>query len=658
MRNFLGLAFLTALASLIGCSGESTLVSCASNSQCPATQICLAGTCTPSQPELPQCQSDQDCALGEICDQQSGACISVPAPQNDAGAFTPDVLVVLDSSTATTVDAGTSTIPSPDAGQVTDAGIPIDMDAGERVDAEALDSGQSTSCVDDLGCAAPNTICESGQCVPGCGVPGGSMCGTDEVCDTTTGRCVVVAGPCVEDSECAPPMTVCESGQCVPGCSQLGGIQCGPGEVCETSTGRCIASGNLCLSDLDCNTPAEICDLLTGVCLAGCGTAGCTMPETCDTLTGHCINQSVQNCTADSYEPNNTSTTAAALLTSIAPGLRVCPADEDYYSFNLFVGDEFEVQADHVFGEGNIDLELIDPMGTVVLAATSTTDGEGLILPAASVDGDHLLRVYVAQDLGPNFGNNYSLTTRVTAASAGRIVCTGSTCQTIPSPLPHSTSFQTQWDPCPGQTFSWQAQGEFEPSWDRACVGGIASGGLSGTCSRGTELNGNGPWSGSNAVGPITLSFATDGSRSSVGITSLVATCGSSIPDAGPTLDSGSTSDAGSGGSSSTYIVCNGLVCYTMPSPLPNSVTDNVAWNPCSGRGFTWQANGQFERTYDRACVGGIATAGIIGLCLGGTELNGNGPWTGSETGPSIISIATDGSISSDGITSILAVCQ
>ena len=80
------------------------------------------------------------------------------------------------------------------------------------------------------------------------------MCGTDEVCDTTTGRCVVVVGPCVEDSECAPPMTVCESGQCVPGCSQLGGIQCGPGEVCEMPTGRCIASGNLCLSDLDCNT--------------------------------------------------------------------------------------------------------------------------------------------------------------------------------------------------------------------------------------------------------------------------------------------------------------------------------------------------------------------------------------------------------------------
>ena len=95
-----------------------------------------------------------------------------------------------------------------------------------------------------------------------------------------------------------------------------------------------------------------------------------------------------------------------------------------------------------------------------------------------------------------------------------------------------------------------------------------------------------------------------------------------------------------------------------MPSPLPSSVTDSVIWNPCSGRGFTWQAVGQFEQTYDRACVGGVATAGIFGLCLGGTELNGSGPWTGSETGPSVLSIATDGSVSSDGITSIIAVCQ
>ena len=47
-----------------------------------------------------------------------------------------------------------------------------------------------------------------------------------------------------------------------------------------------------------------------------------------------------------------------------------------------------------------------------------------------------------------------------------------------------------------------------------------------------------------------------------------------------------------------------------------------------------------------------------LGLCLGGTELNHNGPWTGTETGPTVLSIATDGSVSSDGITSIIATCQ
>ena len=349
MRNFLGLAFLSGLVSLMGCSDESLIASCASNSQCPPSQICLAGKCTMPETRMPGCQDDQDCDLGMTCDTQTGTCMTLPVIPFDAGMSSPDVAEPLDSSTTPDEDAGTSTITPTDAGQGGGADASTTMDAGTILDAEPADSGQSI-CVDDMGCAPPNTICESGQCVPGCGVPGGLSCGPDEVCDTTTGRCVVVAGPCVQDSECAPPMTVCESGQCVPGCSQPGGIQCGPGEICDVTVGRCNPAANLCLSDLDCNSPDEICDLLTGVCLPGCLTTGCMMPETCDMMTGHCVDLNAQTCAADSYEPNNTATTAVALY-SIAPGLRVCPADEDYFAFSLFVGDQLEIQADHVFGK-------------------------------------------------------------------------------------------------------------------------------------------------------------------------------------------------------------------------------------------------------------------------------------------------------------------
>ena len=93
-------------------------------------------------------------------------------------------------------------------------------------------------------------------------------------------------------------------------------------------------------------------------------------------------------------------------------------------------------------------------------------------------------------------------------------------------------------------------------------------------------------------------------------------------------------------------------------TPLPNSISDQTNWNPCPGRSYSWTAQGQFERIYDRACVGGIATSGLLGLCLGGTELNDNGPWSGSESGPITVSIATDSSISSTGLTSLVAICQ
>jgi len=76
----------------------------------------------------------------------------------------------------------------------------------------------------------------------------------------------------------------------------------------------------------------------------------------------------------------------------------------------------------------------------------------------------------------------------------------------------------------------------------------VATGGFLQTCSSGTELNGNGPWSGSSS-GTVIVSFATDGSIQSTGLTSLVAICtggGSGSSDAGM---SGVT-DTGAGGGS------------------------------------------------------------------------------------------------------------
>jgi hypothetical protein len=219
------------------------------------------------------------------------------------------------------------------------------------------------------------------------------------------------------------------------------------------------------------------------------------------------------------------------------------------------------------------------------------------------------------------------------ASTLATLTCTGLTCSSSPSPLPNRATASTTWDPCMGGPFTWHAVGDFETGFDRFCVGGTATAMSAGSCSAGTQLSGSGPWNGS-ATGSVTLSLATDGTFQSGGLTSLVASC--TVPPA---------------------INCTGTTCASAPNPLPGNSTLSTSWNPCQGGAFTWTANGQFESGYDRACVGGTATSGFSGGCSAGTLITGTGPWTGSASGTVVVSLATDGSLSSTGLTSLVAVC-
>jgi hypothetical protein len=144
-------------------------------------------------------------------------------------------------------------------------------------------------CALDSQCGAPAGICENQRCVPGCGQPGGTPCATGTACDTGTGRCVAVSGPCQRDAQCSPPNRICESGQCIPGCAQPGGIQCAGNTVCEPSTGRCVSGGGPgCTSNAQCSPPATFCSLASGTCVAGCGSTGCAAGQTCNQSTGQC----------------------------------------------------------------------------------------------------------------------------------------------------------------------------------------------------------------------------------------------------------------------------------------------------------------------------------------------------------------------------------
>jgi hypothetical protein len=94
-------------------------------------------------------------------------------------------------------------------------------------------------CFDDSECGAPLSVCEGGQCVPGCypGGPGAITC-TDPACNPLTGRCGGFDF-CFDDSFCNPPVTVCEIIFCAPGCAQPGAPACASGTFCNPSTGHC-----------------------------------------------------------------------------------------------------------------------------------------------------------------------------------------------------------------------------------------------------------------------------------------------------------------------------------------------------------------------------------------------------------------------------------
>jgi hypothetical protein len=180
-------------------------------------------------------------------------------------------------------------------------------------------------CAGDLDCAVPASICGAdARCVPGCGL-NPMQCVAGSVCDAQLGECGgagIVGASCADDAACDPPDVVCRPSthNCVAGCTLAG--FCAEGTVCDAHSGHCCDSdlpGCLgtqlpnvaCNSDADCMPPATICS--GGACVAGCGTTGCSAPQTCSSNTGHCtvaLCARDTDCDADSYCSQAASCTA------------------------------------------------------------------------------------------------------------------------------------------------------------------------------------------------------------------------------------------------------------------------------------------------------------------------------------------------------------
>jgi cysteine-rich repeat protein len=130
------------------------------------------------------------------------------------------------------------------------------------------------------------------------------------------------------------------------------------------------------------------------------------------------IDAAPEDCSEDTYEPNDTPATPSRVAAGEIPGLRSCPGDADFFGLSLNVGDTLTWQASFDDANGDIDLRLLDPAGSTVVTATTTTDNETLTWTARTA-GLYVLRVELVGDSGASVGNDYALTATLLPATSG-----------------------------------------------------------------------------------------------------------------------------------------------------------------------------------------------------------------------------------------------
>jgi hypothetical protein len=296
--------------SALSCDPSSdTCVPTCTTASCTATSL----ICDPTSGACVDCVRNADCAsTGQLCDPVTLVCIDCLQP-SDCPTGSPGCYqgvcgqcnVTGDCPTGEICQSGSCTC---DEDEACPALTPICI----------LDGGFGVcGCTGDGSCASAGLICDpdqgfAGSCVQSCSTDGG-VClaaGTGQsFCDTSSGLCV----QCLTSAQCTEPSSpFCLAGACVQcdsdsNCEDLG-ADGGP-LYCSMSLGRCVG----CTSPADCNNPtlpgcnsvtnncgscalnadcpAGVgCGLLSGVCVAFCGTAaavgaadcaGCTNPVDC-----------------------------------------------------------------------------------------------------------------------------------------------------------------------------------------------------------------------------------------------------------------------------------------------------------------------------------------------------------------------------------------
>ncbi len=310
---------------------EPAPVPCFGETDCAVGESCVAGFCGPRQSG---CTSDGDCSIGEICEAE--AC--------RVGCRLDDQCLREQSC---------------DQGLLRCVDLP--PCGGPCPDDNFCDPATDTCQPRDVGCANDDAcpdgqICQGEDCVAGCRQDGD--CGGDQICRDDL--CVPDMTGCQGDGDCDPGQ-ICQAQACVPGCR--GDADCPQDQVCEQSA--CVLDGE-CDEDLECGL-GQICE--AEVCLEGCrDDAGCASSQ-------RCLNQSCV-CRNDTFEPNDDRNTASRLSPGTTVGATICPDDLDHFAIQIAASCDLEVTLSSTRGLGDLDLQLRDDMGGLLVDATEEANAE------------------------------------------------------------------------------------------------------------------------------------------------------------------------------------------------------------------------------------------------------------------------------------------
>ncbi len=271
--SFRSLTFLVFALSTFACECATPGASCSADTDCTG-----AGRCDTQRSLCVECATDEHCASGYVCSDNS----CQPGCRADDASCAPGYC-------------------QPGEGCV--------------------------QCVLDGHCN-PGERCVEGECLPGCS-EGGLNCPVGQLCDASSGVCV----ECLDDSQCHhAPLTTCDptSRTCVE-CTTSAACP-GDAPVCDPLSRtcvECVGNGDCaqgichqqqcveCLSDSQCGGVTPRCELATNTCVAclpgatdNCPSGQYCRPDfTCeqgcrsgaDCPSGVCLpSHSCQGCTADS----------------------------------------------------------------------------------------------------------------------------------------------------------------------------------------------------------------------------------------------------------------------------------------------------------------------------------------------------------------------